>query len=74
MSKDKPHGVKSPYLIHCVKDEDFGSCGASSYLTEEQYINQMKDADRGWRCPICNCYPCDWDDDNYDEHMNQEQE
>jgi len=61
---------KTPYLIHCVKDEDFGSCGASSYLTQEQYDKQMSNPDKGWACPKCGCHPCDFDDDNY-EKMNE---
>lgn len=61
-------GKPSPYLIHCVKDEDFGSCGNSSYLTEEQYTEQMENPNRGWKCPQCGCYPCDWDDTNFEEN------
>lgn len=62
----KPVGEPSPYLIHCVKDEDFGSCGTSSYLTEAEYTRQLSDPDRGWRCPHCHCYPCHFDDEHFE--------
>lgn len=60
---------KTPYLIHCIKDEDFGSCGASTYLTEEEYNQQITNPDIGWRCPKCNCHPCSWDDKNYEDSI-----
>jgi hypothetical protein len=63
-SKPAPHGIPSPYLVHCHKDKDFGSCGASSYLTEEEYLRQY--LDRGWRCPRCHCHPCEFDSENYE--------
>ncbi len=63
----KPNGEPSPYLIHCVKDDDFGSCGESSFLTEHEYLRQLVDADKGWRCPRCNCYPCNWDDAHFEK-------
>lgn len=59
--------TKTPYLIHCVKDEDFGSCGESTYLTKAQYDKQMANPNIGWRCPKCNCYPCNFDDANYEQ-------
>lgn len=62
---------KTPYLIHCIKDEDFGSCGKSSYLTKQQYLDQMKNPDRGWQCPVCRCYPCDFDDKNFEEFNDE---
>lgn len=62
---------KTPYLIHCVKDLDFGSCGESTFLTKEQYLKQMKNPNRGWQCPKCGCYPCNWDDKNYDDEMEK---
>lgn len=62
---------KTPYLIHCVKDKDFGACGESTYLTKEQYLKQMSNPNRGWQCPQCGCYPCNWDDENYDEAMEK---
>ena len=64
-----PLGTPSPYLIHCKKDEQFGSCGASSFLTKEQYTQQMMGPDKGWRCPKCGCYPCDWDDENFEKSL-----
>lgn len=73
-AKDKPPlGVPSPYLVHCVKDENFGSCGASSYLTEEQYNQQLSDPNKGWRCPQCHCYPCNWDDAHNENHLTAEE-
>ena len=70
MSKDSPVGVPSPYLIHCVKDEDFGSCGQSTYLTGAEYEKQLMSS-HGWRCPRCRCYPCYWDDANYETALNK---
>lgn len=63
--------METPYLIHCVLDEDFGSCGKSSFLTKEQYNEQMARPDRGWQCPVCRCYPCDFDDVHYEKFMNK---
>lgn len=60
-------GTPSAYLVHCVKDEDFGSCGASSYLTKNQYMQQLGNPNKGWSCPQCGCYPCEWDDANYEK-------
>lgn len=65
------HGVPSPYLVHCEKDEDFGSCGESSYLTAEQYDRQMLKPDKPWACPQCGCYPCAFDDDNFEKAKDE---
>lgn len=47
------YGDPSPYLVHCVFDESFGSCGSSSYLTESDYVEQLGHPNRGWKCPQC---------------------
>lgn len=36
------------------------------FLNQAQYNLQMRDANRGWRCPDCRCYPCAWDDDYFE--------
>lgn len=66
-TKAAPLGIPSPYLVHCEKDEEFGSCGASSYLTRQQYDKQMASPNRGWACPQCGCYPCRFDDENFEK-------
>lgn len=75
MSRAKPVGKKSPYLIHCsddLGDLQFGTCGQSTYLTEAEYEAQLSDGDKGWRCPNCRCYPCEWDDANFEKHQINE--
>lgn len=36
-------------------------CGPK-FLTEKQYEAGLNEPHKGWRCPQCNCYPCDFDD------------
>lgn len=42
--------------------------GAEKFLTREVYNQQMRDANRGWRCPDCHCYPCDFDDNYWEKN------
>lgn len=67
------NGEKTPYLIHCPKSKDGSSCGQSTFLTKEQYMNQMMNPNKGWQCPQCGIYPCDWDDKNYDDYIESMQ-
>lgn len=43
------------------------------FLTEEQYNNQMMNADSFWFCPVCGGHS-EWDDDNYEEHYFKEED
>lgn len=44
-------------------------CGPQ-FLTEDQYDKQMEDSSKGWRCPQCNCYPCNWDDEYFENNYD----
>lgn len=68
-----PIGTPSPYLLHCYEDKDFGSCGQSTYLTEEQYNSQIMNLNSTWKCPKCGCKPCDFDDANYEKRTFSEE-
>lgn len=39
------------------------------YLTEAQYDKAMSEPSKGWRCPVCNCYPCVFDDEYFEKHF-----
>ena len=41
-------------------------------LTQEQYEYQMSRVDSLWKCPHCGA-SAQWDDDNYEAHLNKEQ-
>lgn len=49
---------RTPYKVNCP------SCG-SSYLTREQYVEQMRRPNQPWRCPTCHGAAI-WDDANYE--------
>lgn len=65
----------TPYRIICI-DNGLGDgrpgtprgCGPI-FLTEAEYRRQMMDPDRGWRCPICRCYPQEFDDEWYETFL-----
>lgn len=62
VTKEYRKKTVTPYLIRCVKDEDFGSCGESSYISKEEYLKQLANPHRGWSCPKCGCYPCGFEE------------
>jgi rubredoxin len=33
----------------------------------------MSCPDDRWRCPVCGTSPADWDDDNYEQFMEEEE-
>lgn len=43
------------------------------YLSEDQYDRQLDDPNKGWRCPVCNCYPCEWDDEYFERNIDEEE-
>lgn len=51
--------------IVCTECQDLseGKDNGERFLSQEQYSIQLADPNRGWRCPYCHCYPCDFDDD-----------
>ena len=54
----------TPYATNCR----YG-CG-KVYMTREFYMRQMMAADSRWRCARCG-EEASWDDDNYEEHMEE---
>ena len=62
--------------IEMARDGWFGEenreYNGEKFLTREQYSKQMEDPNRGWRCPDCRCYPCDWDDDYWELPLREQ--
>lgn len=61
--------VPTAYRIICVDngmDDDHPTGCGPVFLTQDEYRRQMMDADRGWRCPRCRCYPQQFDDEWYE--------
>jgi DNA-directed RNA polymerase subunit RPC12/RpoP len=49
--------------------EMFGFESRLKYITKENYDKQMMQPDKGWRCPDCHTYPCDFDDDYWESNV-----
>jgi len=54
----------NPYAIICPTD-------GQVYLTEQQYNKQMANPDTRWICPVCGIQPVEFDDINFEDHMDQ---
>jgi hypothetical protein len=52
---------ETPWAVICPKH-------GRVFLSEQEYIAQMRRADRLWEC-LCG-REAEWDDANYDEHMS----
>ncbi len=54
---------RTPYAVLC---DDHGQ----QFLTEKEYVHQMRRSNALWRCPICgeSAY---WDDDEYDATFDE---
>lgn len=56
----------TPWAVRCPEH-------GQVYLTSHEYRRQLARADVRWWCPICGLV-CDWDDDNYEEWLEQQEE
>lgn len=64
---------RTPWAIRCHPNQPSRlGCGLV-YLTEQEYDSQMSCPDDRWRCPVCGTSPADWDDDNYEQFMEEEE-
>ncbi len=36
------------------------------FLSAETYARQLGKPDKGWSCPACGCYPCEFDDEYFE--------
>jgi hypothetical protein len=64
----------TPYRVICHYNP-FGGVGCGpSYLTYEEYLNQMSHPNSTWRCPKCGAYDAEWDDDNYERMTEPDDE
>lgn len=55
--------TRTPYRVVCFMS------GEGHYLTEEEYLRQLRIPEFGWKCPQCGNH-ANWDDANYDEAMS----
>ncbi len=55
--------------VHALPEtmEDLGNGFIASYLTEEQYMDQLLKPDVSWKCPVtreCGEFDVEWDESN----------
>lgn len=67
------HGrSRTPYAVNCYGDDDIAFRGHGLvYLTNEEYKQQMSNPNRTWMCPLCGFGETYWDDENFEEHLNE---
>jgi len=51
--------IRTPWAVICPRD-------GTVYLTEKEYMSQLKLPDKMWECPICGKMPVRFDDENFE--------
>lgn len=70
--KDDHGNVRTPYAIRCHGwEKDDPEAHGLVYLTEAQYDRQMELPHSTWSCPLCGIKPASWDDENFEEMMEE---
>ena len=57
--------------------EELGNGFIASYLTEEQYMNQLCNPDALWKCPVtreCGAFDDEWYESNLNNNQNEDDE
>ncbi len=54
---------KTPYAVTCYYERCKN--GELIYLTNKEYMRQMRNAHNRWECPLCGGH-ASWNDDNYE--------
>jgi hypothetical protein len=62
LEEDMDNSTPTPFRILCTSKH---GCGEKTFITKEEYKEQMAYPDRRWRCPCCleDAY---FDDDNFE--------